>query len=154
MTSRTWSAFLAFGTVLGTAGCEGFEQMASLRPKLVEAFHAPDVVLTLATVGDLTITLENPFPDIEEQATCRRIAGIRVTKSRIVCRFTREELGEPAPAPTNANMDAARPAVPRTRLTPERCGAASGAHTTAGSNSAPTPPRHFASDGMQRELIA
>jgi hypothetical protein len=123
MTGWIWTALLAFGTVLGTAGCEGFNQMAALRPQLVQEFHAPDAVLALAMDRDLTVTLRNPFPDIEEQATCRRVAefvrdhflgygdlntvrvafatqrtvvGMRMTKTRIVCSFTREELGEPA----------------------------------------------------------
>jgi hypothetical protein len=117
--SLNWVAFLTVGAALLSAACEGFPETAALRRELVEEFRDPDLFIVSATDGTLTVTLRNPFPGIEEQVTCRRIAefvrdhfagygklnsvrvafatprsvvGISFPKTRIVCGFTRGDL--------------------------------------------------------------
>jgi hypothetical protein len=77
MTGWTWTALLASGTVLATAACEGFKDMASLRPALIEEFHAPDAVLTLAMTGHLTVTLQNLYPELDEGDHLSPDCGVR-----------------------------------------------------------------------------
>lgn len=123
MTGLNWRSILILSAAVASISCESFQGMGTLRRELVEEFQSPDVVLVRASNGSLTVTLQNPFPDLDERATCRRIAefvrdhfdeyrtlrtvrvgfatrhrvvaGIEVTRTRTVCSFTRGELGEP-----------------------------------------------------------